>query len=74
MSNPAPIQDLMVYSKSKPIRFKQKITNAPESKRMRKKTNKIPITCPTAKTLFLLAIVDFILLKFSFNIFIYIFI
>lgn len=73
MSNPAPIQDLMVYSKSKPIRFKQKITNAPTIRIIRKTTNKIPIAPPTTEAPFFLPMIDFILLKFSFNIFVYYF-
>ncbi len=74
VSNPAPIQDLRVYSKSKPIRFKQKITNAPTIRIIRKARNRIPITPPTTEALFLLPKADFILFRFSFNIFIYIFI
>jgi len=71
MSNPAPVQVLRVYSKSKPIRFKRKIINAPESKMTRQRIAMIPTTWPAAKALFLLASEVFILLKFSFNIFLF---
>ena len=71
MSNPAPVQVLRVYSKSKPIKFKRKIINAPESKMTRQRTATMPINMPIDEALFLLEIKAFILLKFSFNIFLF---
>jgi len=69
ISNPAPVQVLRVYSKSKPIRFKQKITNAPTSKTTRQIRAITPINIPAAEAIFLFPRAVFILFKFSFNIF-----
>lgn len=54
---------------SKPIRFKPKIKAAPEIRNKRNTIATIPITWPIAEAPFFLPMADFILFKFSFNIF-----
>lgn len=53
----------------KPIRFKPKIKAAPDIRNKRNTIATIPITWPIAEAPFFLPMADFILFKFSFNIF-----